>query len=88
MSVFGGPKPDPDSTTVAALLALHRRAAEYRLYVKRMNGLEDLMRLRAFVRIVECGSISAAVRTLNTTQPTLSRQLRQLERDLMTEVAS
>lgn len=45
-----------------------------------MNGLEDLARLRAFVRIVESGSISAAARTLNTTQPTLSRQLNQLER--------
>lgn len=45
-----------------------------------MNGLEDLQLLRAFVRIVECGGISAAARTLNTTQPTLSRQLRQLER--------
>ena len=45
-----------------------------------MNGLEDLQKLRTFVRIVECGSISAAARTLNSTQPTLSRQLRQLER--------
>lgn len=45
-----------------------------------MNGLEDLQRLRTFVRIIECGSISAAARTLNTTQPTVSRQLRQLER--------
>src|SRR5262245_33313934 len=65
---------------VAALRALHRRAGEYRLYVPCMNGLEDLQRLRAFVRIVECGSISAAARTLSATQPTLSRQLRQLER--------
>lgn len=47
-----------------------------------MNGLEDLQRLQAFVRIVECGSISAAARTLNTSQPTLSRQLRQLERSV------
>lgn len=45
-----------------------------------MNGLEDLQRLRTFVRIVESGSISAAARTLNASQPTLSRQLRQLER--------
>jgi len=45
-----------------------------------MNGLEDLQLLRAFVRIVECGGISAAARTLNASQPTLSRQLRQLER--------
>src|SRR5690606_5332819 len=65
---------------IAALWALHRRVREYRLYLPRMNGLEDLQRLRAFVRIVECGSISAAARTLGTTQPTLSRQLHQLER--------
>lgn len=45
-----------------------------------MTGLEDLRWLRAFVRIAESGSISAAARVLNTTQPTLSRQLRQLER--------
>ncbi len=45
-----------------------------------MMGLEDLRLLRAFVRIAESGSISAAARGLNTTQPTLSRQLRQLER--------
>lgn len=45
-----------------------------------MTGLEDLRLLRAFLCIAECGSISAAARVLNTTQPTLSRQLRQLEK--------
>ena len=45
-----------------------------------MTGLEDLRLLRAFVRITESGSISAAARVLNTSQPTLSRQLSQLER--------
>ena len=45
-----------------------------------MTGLEDLHLLRAFVRIAESGSISAAARVLNTTQPTLSRQLSLLER--------
>jgi DNA-binding transcriptional LysR family regulator len=35
--------------------------------------------LRAFVRIVESGSISAAARTLKIPQPTLSRHLRTLE---------
>jgi DNA-binding transcriptional LysR family regulator len=45
-----------------------------------MTGLEDLRLLRAFVRIAESGSISAAARVLNTTQPTLSRQLSLLER--------
>ncbi|MBL9170521.1 MAG: LysR family transcriptional regulator [Verrucomicrobiales bacterium] len=45
-----------------------------------MTGLEDLRLLRAFVRITESGSISAAARVLNVSQPTLSRQLSQLER--------
>lgn len=45
-----------------------------------MTGLEDLRLLKAFVRIAESGSISAAARVLRVTQPTLSRQLRQLER--------
>jgi DNA-binding transcriptional LysR family regulator len=45
-----------------------------------MTGLEDLRLLNAFVRIVETGTISGAARVLNVSQPTLSRQLRQLER--------
>lgn len=45
-----------------------------------MTGLEDLRLLRAFLCIGESGSISAAARVLNTSQPTLSRQLGQLER--------
>ncbi|MDB6077137.1 MAG: LysR family transcriptional regulator [Akkermansiaceae bacterium] len=44
-----------------------------------MNPLEDLSLLRAFVSIVECGSISAAARAMNIPQPTLSRRLRILE---------
>lgn len=44
-----------------------------------MTRLDDLRLLRAFVRIVESGSISSAARVLNISQPTLSRQLRQLE---------
>jgi DNA-binding transcriptional LysR family regulator len=46
-----------------------------------MSALEDLRLLRAFVRIVESGSISAAARVLHISQPTLSRQLRQLENE-------
>ncbi len=65
---------------VAPFRSLHRREREYRLFRFRMTGLEDLRLLRAFVRIAESGSISAAARGLNTTQPTLSRQLSQLER--------
>ncbi|HEY1173519.1 MAG TPA: LysR family transcriptional regulator [Verrucomicrobiae bacterium] len=44
-----------------------------------MTNLDDLRLLRAFVRIVESGNISSAARVLNVSQPTLSRQLRQLE---------
>jgi DNA-binding transcriptional LysR family regulator len=44
-----------------------------------MRAFEDLTLLRAFVCIVECGSISAGARRLRISQPTLSRQLRALE---------
>lgn len=44
-----------------------------------MTAFEDLSLLRAFVCIVECGSISAGARRLRVSQPTLSRQLRALE---------
>ena len=44
-----------------------------------MTAFEDLSLLRAFVSIVECGSISAGARRLKISQPTLSRQLRLLE---------
>lgn len=44
-----------------------------------MTLFNDLALLRAFVAIVERGSISAAARHLHLTQPTLSRQLRSLE---------
>jgi len=39
----------------------------------------SLAQLRAFLRIVERGSLSAAARDLGTTQPTVSRQLQDLE---------
>lgn len=44
-----------------------------------MSALDDLRLLRTFVRIAESGSISAAARGMNVPQPTVSRQLRQLE---------
>jgi DNA-binding transcriptional LysR family regulator len=44
-----------------------------------MSVFNDLLRLRAFISIIECGSISAAARKLHVTQPTLSRQLQALE---------
>lgn len=44
-----------------------------------MRAFENLTLLRAFVSIVECGSISAGARSLRTSQPTLSRQLQTLE---------
>ena len=44
-----------------------------------MTAFDDLSLLRAFVCIVECGSISAGARRLKIPQPTLSRYLRVLE---------
>lgn len=44
-----------------------------------MTTFDDLSLLRAFVAIVEGGSISAAARNLKLTQPTLSRHLAALE---------
>jgi DNA-binding transcriptional LysR family regulator len=44
-----------------------------------MTVFDDLSLLRAFVCIVECGSISAGARQLKIPQPTLSRHLRVLE---------
>lgn len=44
-----------------------------------MTAFDDLSLLRAFIAIVECGSISAGARSLNLPQPTLSRHLRLLE---------
>lgn len=44
-----------------------------------MRAFEDLNLLRAFVCIVECGSISAGARRLRISQPALSRQLQTLE---------
>jgi DNA-binding transcriptional LysR family regulator len=44
-----------------------------------MTAFEDLTLLRAFVCIVESGSISAGARKLKILQPTLSRNLRTLE---------
>ncbi|MEI9898320.1 MAG: LysR family transcriptional regulator [Chthoniobacter sp.] len=44
-----------------------------------MTAFEDLSLLRAFVCIVESGSISAGARRLKIPQPTMSRYLRALE---------
>ena len=44
-----------------------------------MTAFDDLSLLRAFVCIVECGSISAGARRLKTPQPTLSCHMRLLE---------
>ena len=44
-----------------------------------MTAFEDLSLLRAFVSIVEGGSISSGARRMKIPQPTVSRYLRQLE---------
>jgi molybdate transport repressor ModE-like protein len=42
----------------------------------------DLLLIRSFLEVAECGSISAAARRLMVTQPALSRRLQQLEQEL------
>jgi len=42
----------------------------------------ELRTLRYFVAVADAGSVTAAARTQHVAQPSLSRQLRQLERDL------
>lgn len=43
---------------------------------------DRLQLMETFVRIVECGSLSAAATRLHSTQPTVSRRLQALERSL------
>src|SRR6266849_2431678 len=42
----------------------------------------ELRHLRSFVAVADSGSISLAARRLNITQPALSRQIQDLERDM------
>jgi DNA-binding transcriptional LysR family regulator len=60
------------------------------LYDARMNldlmgvvsTADRMMLVETFVRIVDAGSLSAAARLLETTQPTISRRLKTLEKSL------
>ena len=57
------------------------------LYACRMKKAPDRLELlQTFVRIVEAGSLSAAAAQLQTTQPTVSRRLQTLERNLGTKL--
>nr|WP_051012900.1 LysR family transcriptional regulator [Gallaecimonas xiamenensis] len=44
-----------------------------------VNNVDRIELMRTLVRIIESGSLSAAARQLDTTQPTVSRRLAQLE---------
>lgn len=48
---------------------------------KRLSSL-DWSLIRAFLTVADSGSLSAAARLLGASQPTLGRQIRQLEQDL------
>jgi DNA-binding transcriptional LysR family regulator len=45
-------------------------------------AVDRMMLVETFVRIVDAGNLSAAARLLGTTQPTISRRLKSLERSL------
>lgn len=51
-----------------------------------LDGMVELRQLRYLVATVEAGTVSGAAARLHLTQPGLSRQLRQLERDLGIEL--
>ncbi len=48
--------------------------------------MELLDRMRMFTRVLEAGSLSAAAREAGSTQPTVSRQITSLERELGTQL--
>lgn len=48
----------------------------------RLRPMDLLLAMRVFVRVVECGGLSAAGRDLGLGQPAVSERLRQLERHL------
>jgi DNA-binding transcriptional LysR family regulator len=53
---------------------------EYNLFAFRINQVMDRLDcMRSFVRVVETGSFSGVARELNTTQPTISKQIAALE---------
>lgn len=47
-----------------------------------ISGVDRIDLLRTFIRIIDAGSLSAAAAQLSTTQPTVSRRLKALERSL------
>jgi DNA-binding transcriptional LysR family regulator len=47
-----------------------------------ISTLDRMILVETFVRIVDAGSLSAAARLLETTQPTISRRLKTLEKSL------
>ena len=51
-----------------------------------LSGMVDLRHVRYFVATADHGSVSAAAAHLHATQPSLSRQLRQLEHELDVEL--
>jgi DNA-binding transcriptional LysR family regulator len=51
-----------------------------------MNSDLSLTQLRTFLRVVDRGSLSAAARDLGTTQPTISRRLKEIESAYQTKL--
>ena len=60
-----------------------RRSLPYGSYLRGIKLLED-KRLRIFVTAVECGNFTAAAHLLHITQPSVTQNVQELERELGT----
>src|SRR6476660_6568281 len=81
--------PGPPNSHIKDLWQDPKRLCKLGAYLTGMRGAMELRHLRYFIAIAEMGSLTeAAKRRLHTSQPSLSRQIRDLERQVGVELLS